>query len=125
MLKSTTKEGLDLGEELKTEFEPLKNLMNEVLSCKVEEMIVSNRMIDFLRVFTTSGHGLFANMERIMKAQAPRDDAMHLASGSQQKAEGREWETVVGNRRKKGEREQEGRKNEEEREAQEGGGEQV
>ena len=57
MLKSTTKEG-----------EPLKKLMNEVLGGKVEEMIVSNRMIDSLRVFTTSGHGLSANMERIMKA---------------------------------------------------------
>ena len=142
MLKSTTKEGLDLGEELKTEFEPLKKLMNEVLGGKVEEMIVSNRMIDSLRVFTTSWHGLSANMERIMKA---RHDSMHLASGSQQQVEGGEWETVVGKRRKKGEREekrgrqekvgtlegkegerdQEGRKSEEEREAQEGGGEQV
>ena len=145
MLKSSTKEGLDLGEELKTESEPLKKLMNEVLGDKVEEMIVSNRMIDSLRVFTTSWHGLSANMERIMKAQAPRDDSMHLASGSQQQVEGGEWETVVGKRRKKGEREekrgrqekvgtlegkererdQEGRKSEEEREAQEGGGEQV
>ena len=106
MLKSTTKEGLDLGEELKTESEPLKKLMNEVLGDRVEEMIVSNRMIDSLRVFMTSGHGLSANMERIMKAQAPRDDSMHLASGSQQQVEGGEWETVVGKRRKKGEREE-------------------
>ena len=119
------KEGLDLDEELKTESEPLNKLMNEVLGDRVEEMIVSNRMIDSLRVFTTSGHGLSANMERIMKAQAPRDDAMHIASGSQQQVEGGERETVVGKRRKKGERDQEGRKSEEEREAQEGGGEQV
>ena len=119
------KERLDLGEELKTESEPLKKLMNEVLGDKVEEMIVSNRMIDSLRVFTTSGHGLSANMERIMKAQAPRDDAMHIASGSQQQVKGGEWETVVGKRRKKGERDQEGRKSEEEREAQEGGGDRL
>ena len=119
------KEGLDLDEELKTESAPLKKLMNEVLGDRVEVMIVSNRMIDSLRVFTTSGHGLSANMERIMKAQAPRDDAMHIASGSQQQVEGGERETVVGKRRKKGERDQEGRKSEEEREAQEGGGEQV
>ena len=119
------KEGLDFGEELKTESEPLKKLMNEVLGDKVEEMIVSNRMIDSLRVFTTSGHGLSANMERIMKAQAPRDDAMHIASGSQQQVEGREWETVVGKRRKKGERDQERRKKGKEREAEEGGSEQV
>ena len=50
--------------------------------------------------------------------EAPRDDSMHLASGSQQKREGRkeesgkvegeEWETVVGKRRKKEKREKAG-----------------
>ena len=89
--KPTTKEGLDLHdhdekktlEELKIEPEPLRKLMKEALGDKVEE------------------------------AQAPRDDSMYLASGSQQEREERkeknqkveegEWETVVGKRRKKGE----------------------
>ena len=92
MLKSTTKEGLDLGdedekktlEELKAEFEPLRELMKEVLGDKVEEAIVDDGTVDSLRVLTTSGHGLSANMERIMKAQVPLDSSTDLASGSQQ-----------------------------------------
>ena len=114
------KEGLDLGDE---ELEPLTKLMKEVLGDKVEEAIVDDRTVDSLRVLTTSGHGLSANMEHIMKAQAPRDDSMHLASGSGQQVEGGEWETFVGRRRKKGD--QEGRKKGKEREAEEGGSEQV
>ena len=69
--------------------------MKEALSDKVEEAIVNDRIVDSLRVLTMSEHGLSANMERIMKAQAPRDDSMHLASGSQheeRRKERREWE---------------------------------
>ena len=122
-LKPTMKEGLDLGdqdekktfEELKIESEPLRKLMNEALGDKVEEAIVNDRIVDSLRVLTMSEYGLSANMERIMKAQAPRDDSIHLARGSQQEREGRkeesekvegeEWETVVGKRRRKEKRE--------------------
>ena len=79
MLKSTTEEGLDLGdedekktlEELKAEFEPLAELMKGVPGHKVEEAIVDDRTVDSLRVLTTSGHGSPVDMERIMKAQAP------------------------------------------------------
>ena len=60
---------MDLGDE---ELEPLTKLMKEVLGDKVEEAMVDDRTGDSLRVLTTSGHGLSANMERIMKAQAPR-----------------------------------------------------
>merc|ERR1712217_235586 len=75
-LKSTTKEGLDIEdedekkklEELKAEFEPLTKLMKEV--------IVSGRMADSPCVLTTSEYGWSANMERIMKAQALRDNSM-------------------------------------------------
>merc|ERR1711907_717429 len=83
-LKSTTKEGLDLEdedekkklEELKAEFEPLTKLMKEVLGDKVEKVVVTSRMADSPCVLTTSEYGWSANMERIMKAQALRDNPM-------------------------------------------------
>merc|ERR1712098_1021007 len=83
-LKSVAKEGLDLDtedekkktEELKAEFEPLTKLMKEVLGDKVEKVLVSNRMADSPCVLTTSEYGWSANMERIMKAQALRDNSM-------------------------------------------------
>merc|ERR1712136_315719 len=83
-LKSTTKEGLDIGdedekkklEELKAEFEPLTKLMKEVLGDKVEKVMVSDRIVDSPCVLTTSEYGWSANMERIMKAQVLRDNSM-------------------------------------------------
>ena len=76
-----------------------------------------------------------------MKAQAPHNNSMHFASGSQQQLqaaqqEGEEWETVVEKRRKEEKRErkcdgqekvgaQEGKKEEVEKEDEERGGEQV
>merc|ERR1712096_534017 len=83
-LKSTTKEGLDIEdedekkklEEMKAEFEPLSKLMKEVLGDKVEKVIVGTRVVDSPCVLVTSEHGWSANMERIMKAQALRDNSM-------------------------------------------------
>merc|ERR1712167_511827 len=83
-LKSVTKEGLDIAdedekkqlEELKAEFEPLTKLMKEVLGDKVEKVVISDRMADSPCVLTTSEYGWSANMERIMKAQALRDNSM-------------------------------------------------
>jgi molecular chaperone HtpG len=83
-LKSVTKEGLDLSdedekkkmEELKAEFEPLCKLMKEVLGDKTEKVMVSSRVVDSPCVLVTSEYGWSANMERIMKAQALRDNSM-------------------------------------------------
>merc|ERR1712147_520484 len=83
-LKSTTKEGLEIDdedekkklEELKAEFEPLTKLMKEVLGDKVEKVLISSRMAESPCVLTTSEYGWSANMERIMKAQASRDNSM-------------------------------------------------
>ena len=81
-LKSTTKEGCIWATELKDLFEPLTKLVKEVLGDNVKKVIVSRRIVDSLCVLTTSEYGWFANMERIMKARALRDNSMtsHMAS---------------------------------------------
>merc|ERR1711910_311556 len=72
-LVSVTKEGLELPEDEeekkkkeadKAKFEPL---------CKVEKVVVSNRLVSSPCCIVTSQYGWTANMERIMKAQALRD----------------------------------------------------
>jgi len=83
-LKSVTKEGLELHdeeekkkfEEVKADYEPLCALMKEVLGDKVEKVLVGSRVVDSPCVLVTSEHGWSANMERIMKAQALRDNSM-------------------------------------------------
>ena len=84
-LVSCTKEGLDLDdteeekktkEEEKARFEPLCKLMKDVLGDKVEKVVVSHRINESPCVLVTSEHGWTANMERIMKAQALRDNSM-------------------------------------------------
>ena len=62
--------------ELQVESEPLTNLIKEVLGDKVEKVIVSDRIVDSLCVFTTSEDGWLTNLERIMKARALRDNSM-------------------------------------------------
>merc|ERR1712060_528587 len=85
-LVSCTKEGLDMDEteeekkqkeEEKARFEPLCKLMKDVLGDKVEKVVVNSDRIDESPcVLVTSEHGWTANMERIMKAQALRDNSM-------------------------------------------------
>merc|ERR1712054_76233 len=83
-LKSVTKEGLELEdeeekktlEEQKAEYEGLCKLIKEVLGDKVEKVIVSNRVSESPCVLVTSEYGWSANMERIVKAQALRDNSM-------------------------------------------------
>merc|ERR1712173_522939 len=63
-------------EEEKARFEPLCKLMKDVLGDKVEKVVVSHRISESPCVLVTSEHGWTANMERIMKAQALRDNSM-------------------------------------------------
>merc|ERR1712240_553576 len=83
-LVSVTKEGLELPEdeeekkkmeEDQTKFENLCKLMKEILDKKVEKVTVSNRLVSSPCCIVTSTYGWTANMERIMKAQALRDNS--------------------------------------------------
>ena len=92
-LNPTVKEGLNLGdvdekktleEELKTELEPLTKLMKHILVDKVEEAMVSDRIVDSPCVATTLEYeyGWSAKVERIMETQALSDESMtsHMVS---------------------------------------------
>ncbi|XP_057678115.1 heat shock protein 90, alpha (cytosolic), class A member 1, tandem duplicate 2 [Corythoichthys intestinalis] len=83
-LVSVTKEGLELPEdedekkkqeEKKANFENLCKIMKDILEKKVEKVIVSNRLVSSPCCIVTSTYGWTANMERIMKAQALRDNS--------------------------------------------------
>uniref|UniRef100_UPI00398EA7EB heat shock protein HSP 90-beta n=1 Tax=Pristiophorus japonicus TaxID=55135 RepID=UPI00398EA7EB len=83
-LVSVTKEGLELPEdedekkkreEDRTKYDNLCKLMKEILDKKVEKVTVSNRLVSSPCCIVTSTYGWTANMERIMKAQALRDNS--------------------------------------------------
>merc|ERR1712054_617345 len=84
-LVCVTKEGLKLDgteeevkrkEELKVNFDSLCSSMKDILGDKVEKVVVSDRLVDSPCVLVTGEYGWSANMERIMKAQALRDNTM-------------------------------------------------
>merc|ERR1712022_102855 len=84
-LVSVTKEGLKFDEseeekkaweELCADFEPLSKLMKETLGDKVEKVVMSERVTESPCCLVTGEYGWTANMERIMRAQALRDNSM-------------------------------------------------
>merc|ERR1712045_1049392 len=84
-LACATKEGLDLGlteeekkqqEEDKASFAELCEKVKDILGSKVEKVVISDRMVGSPCSLVTGEFGWSANMERIMRAQALRDNSM-------------------------------------------------
>lgn len=90
-LVSITKESLTIEkdeqekksfDELTTSFEETCKLIKELLGDKVTKVVVSDRMSDSPCCLVTGEYGWSANMERIMRAQALKDNSMtsHMKS---------------------------------------------
>merc|ERR1712187_675401 len=89
-----TKEGLKLGEaededkkNFKVKFDQLCSTVKDILGDKVEKVTTSDRLVHSPCVLVTGEYAWSANMERIMKAQALRDNTMGMYMASKKTLE--------------------------------------
>jgi len=90
----------DKKKTVKEQFEPLCKLMQDVLKDKVEKVIVSFRVVDSPCVLVTGEFGWSANMERIMKAQALRDNQTSMYMSSKKTMEINPHNSIIAELRK-------------------------
>lgn len=105
-----TKEGLEFDddddeksrfEQAKKDFEPLCKVMKDILGDNVSKVVLSNRIVDSPCVLVTGEYGWSANMERIMKAQALRDNQMGMHMSGQKTMEINYQHAIIQNMLKK------------------------
>jgi len=109
-LVNVTKEGLKFEEseeekkkkeEEKKANENLTKVIKEVLGDKVEKVVLSDRLVNSPCVLVTGEFGWSANMERIMRAQALRDNSMQTYMVSKKTMEVNPDHAIIGELRKK------------------------
>jgi len=109
-LINVTKEGLKLEEsdeekkkheEEKTANENLVKVVKDILVDKVEKVVLSDRLVTSPCILVTGEYGWSANMERIMRAQALRDNSMQTYMVSKKTLELNPDHPIISELRKK------------------------
>jgi len=109
-LVNVTKEGLKFEEteeekkkkeDEKKANENLCKVIKEILGDKVEKVVLSDRLVASPCILVTGEYGWSANMERIMKAQALRDNSMQTYMVSKKTLEINPEHAIIGELRKK------------------------